>query len=346
MHTQSGRSYPGLLADFARLKLTRGFSLAEYHDHELDRFPKEYREAFLNLKEQRRLLALLNPRKYYILARNKYLTHLVLEAQGIRRKAPLYCYYDPEARSCCEGRVAYDTPTTLRALREAGVKSCVVKTTESSHGENVWVIREVRYREQDATLIRFDGTEISLSELLGQEPLLFEGVVRQTEQLARFCPSSVNTVRFMTTLYPSGEARIVASFIKIGRIGRCVDNAGDGGNVDASIDVESGRIVHAIRYDGWRRLTPIERHPDTEAQLEGVVIRNWEAAKAEVLRFQQAFPFVKAAGWDIALTDEGPLVIEVNDFWDRTGQLFIRKGWKPDMEDCYEAWRRYYRRNH
>ena len=70
-----------------------------------------------------------------------------------------------------------------------------------------------------------------------------------------------------------------------------------------------------------------------------VVIDNWEAVKSEVIRFQQAFPYCKVAGWDIAITDEGPVVIEINDFWDRTGQFFIRKGWRNEIRDCYLAWK-------
>ena len=51
---------------------------------------------------------------------------------------------------------------------------------------------------------------------------------------------------------------------------------------------------------------------------------------------------MKAAGWDIAITDNGPVIVEVNDMWDRTGQLFIRRGWKPEIEECYNAWKKYY----
>jgi hypothetical protein len=186
----------------------------------------------------------------------------------------------------------------------------------------------------------FNGKEELLSNVLGKYSLLFEGLVEQTKQFAQLNESSVNTVRFMTTLYPDGEARIITTFIKIGRVGKCVDNAGDGGNVDVCVDIETGEIKYAIQYDGWRKIKDIECHPDSGNQLNGIVIENWENIKADVIKFQQAFPYCKAAGWDIAITDEGPLVIEVNDFWDRTGQYFIRKGWRNEIKDCYKAWRK------
>ena len=51
---------------------------------------------------------------------------------------------------------------------------------------------------------------------------------------------------------------------------------------------------------------------------------------------------MKAAGWDIAITDNGPVIVVVYDMCDRTGQLFIRRGWKPEIVECYNAWKKYY----
>lgn len=88
------------------------------------------------------------------------------------------------------------------------------------------------------------------------------------------------------------------------------------------------------------KITNIQNHPDNSNQLEGDKINNWQSIVNEVLHFQECFPYIKAAGWDIAITNEGPVVIEVNDFWDRTGQYFIRRGWREEIRDCYLAWKK------
>ena len=31
--------------------------------------------------------------------------------------------------------------------------------------------------------------------------------------------------------------------------------------------------------------------------------------------------------------------MEVNDFWDTTGQLFIGRGWRNDIRNCYLEWK-------
>ena len=328
-----------ILNDYISLYLTKGLKTEEYYDFEFEKRDEDFRKTFLGLNEQRYYLDYLNPVKYYSLARNKYLAHKMLEKTGVR-KSKLYCYYQPEARYVTSDECASNIHEVIRILRVQDVHSCVIKTTESSHGDNVWVINNIVYQDADAMLTRFDGKEFSLSSVLGQEALVFESVVKQTKQFASFNESSVNTVRFMTTLWPDTSVRIIATWFKVGRKGKCVDNAGSGGNVDAAIDVETGRIYNVVQFDGWRKTKEIECHPDSKSQLNGVVIENWQAIKEEVKQFQQAFPYCKAAGWDIAIADEGPVVIEVNDFWDRTGQYFIRKGWRNEIRECYLAWKK------
>ena len=327
-----------IVLDYKKLRRTKGLTTEEYYDFEFEKRHEEFRHTFLGLNEQRDYLNYLNPVKYYSLARNKYMAHKMLENTGVR-KSNLYCYYQPEARYIASDECASDITGVMRILKAKNVKTCVIKTTESSHGDNVWVLRDIVYKDQDAIMTRFDGKELLLSSVLGQEALIFESLVYQTSQFASFNESSVNTVRFMTTLWPDGSARIIATFIKIGRAGRCVDNAGGGGNVDVCVDIETGEVKYAIQYDGWRNIKEIDCHPDSGNQLNGVIIENWDAIKEEVKKFQQAFPYCKAAGWDIAITNEGPMVIEINDFWDRTGQYFIRRGWRNEIRDCYLAWK-------
>lgn len=325
--------------DYIHLYRKKGLTRDEYYEFEFEKRDEEFKKSFLGLNEQRHYLDLLNPIKYYSLARNKYLAHKILENTGVR-KSELYCYYEPEGRVYDSAEIASTVADVCRILKQKGVEQCVIKDTENSHGEGVMVVKTIEYLDDDCKLNYFNGKSAMLSEVLGKHPLIFEALIKQTAQFSSFNSSSVNTVRFMTTLYPNGEAKVIATFIKIGRAGSCVDNAGSGGNVDVCVDVETGKIQYAIQYDGWRKISEIEKHPDSGTQLNGVVIDNWEQIKADVIRFQQAMPWCKAAGWDIAITDEGPLVIEVNDFWDRTGQYFIRRGWRNDIRDCYKAWKK------
>lgn len=327
-----------ILKDYLSLYKTKGLTTDEYYQFEFEKRDEQFRKSFLGLNEQRYYLDYLNPIKYYSISRNKFFTHKLLEKTGVK-KAELFCYYQPEAKFYEISDFANNIESVLHILNKKNVRSCVIKTTESSHGDNVIVVKSIKYLENDAILTLFNGETKKLSLILGDNALIFERVIHQTKQFSYFNSSSVNTVRFMTTLYPDGTAKIIATFIKIGRAGKCVDNAGRGGNIDVCVELDSGKTINAIQFDGWRNIKEIEKHPDTGCQLNGVTIENWQSIKEEVKKFQLAFPYCKAAGWDIAITDDGPIVIEVNDFWDRTGQYFIRRGWRKEIRDCYLAWK-------
>ena len=325
--------------DILRQRNKKGLSFREYYNMEFEKQSDSFRKSYLGFSEERYYLNVLNPIKYYVLSYNKYLTHKVLENTGIRTSL-LYCYYQPEGDYCNSNEIASDCRDVFRILKQKCVRECVVKHPEGSHGANVFVIKEIIYKEDDAVLVRFDGEQQLLSSVLNDTPLIFESLVRQTRQFSAFNASSVNTVRFMTTLYPDGSAKVIATWIKVGRDGKCVDNAGDGGNVSAAVDVEMGRIYNVMRFDGWRNSHAIDCHPDNGIQLNGVIIENWGRIKEEVIKYQQAFPYCRAAGWDVAITEDGPVVLEVNDRWDTTGQYFIKEGWREEIRNCYYAWKK------
>lgn len=334
---ESDKSLIGIVRDFCFWRKQKCLQWNEYYNFEFDKQSEEFKANFLGITEQGVYLELLNPFKYYILARNKYLAHLLLESAGIT-VPELYCFYSPENGDRAEHNVSHDLNFTLQVLKNKGVRSCVVKATEGSHGDSVFAVNNIVYTDSDAILETSDGKELRLAAFLQQTPLLFEEKIVQSGQLSELNASSINTVRFMTVLMPSGEAKVVATFIKIGREGAFVDNAGSGGNVDAGVNPKTGELYGAITYNGFRNTAAIDCHPDSGARLNGVVINNWDLICKQVCRFQQRLPFLKAIGWDIAITENGPVVIEINDFWDRTGQLFIQKGWRNEIRECYLAW--------
>lgn len=323
--------------DYLSLYRLKGITTDEYYDFEFERMDNSFRNSFLGMNEQRHYLDVLNPIRYCAFARNKYAAHKMFENTSIR-SSNLYCYYEPYANVRDSEHIGSTIADVVRILRQKNVNECVIKATDESHGDNVLVVNHIDYFVDDCELELYNGERCRISNILSTKPRIIESVIKQTHQFASFNATSVNTIRFMTTLFPSGEARVIAAILKIGRNGACVDNAGSGGNIDASVDLETGEINNVMQYDGWRNIHAIDLHPDTGVKLNGILIDNWDKIKAEVIKYQQSFPWCKAAGWDIAITDDGPIVVEVNDFWDRTLQYFIKKGWRNEIRECYNEW--------
>lgn len=332
-----------ILRDFFKLRKQYQITFDEYYNFEFEKQDQEFRNSYLCSVTKHKLLKILNPRTYYIIARNKYLSYIFLKHLEVPI-TELYFYYNPTIDRI-DNKTANNYKSVVKLLQEKKVKQVVVKTTESFHGEGVIVYKDIIINENDCTLVRYDNSTQNLGDILKATPLIFEHYIEQTSQIKSLNPSSVNTLRFMTSLYPNGEAKLINVFIKIGRGSSCVDNAGSGGNIDAAIDLDTGMIKHTIRFDGFRNTTSITHHPDSNTLIDGICIENWEQIKKTVLGFQKKVPFLKTIGWDIALTDEGPKVIEINDYWDETGQLFLKQGWYHEIKDCHDAWIEYYKVN-
>ena len=70
---------------------------------------------------------------------------------------------------------------------------------------------------------------------------------------------------------------------------------------------------------GGYGLVRVAVHPATGAVLAGRAAPGWEAARALALRAAEAFTPLRTAGWDVAPTDHGPVVVEGNAWWGATG---------------------------
>ncbi len=325
---------------YAILYARRVVSAQEYMNYKHYLKDASFKKTFLSYCEAEKYWKLLNPNKYCAIARDKYLTHLVLEEVGIPMPK-LYAYFNSEAGD--------DYQSVRTQLKKFDVHQCVVKpAADSAHGGGVFVCNNIVYTNSDCVIEKTNGEKVSLKQLLEinkNTPLLFEERVIQTQQVNSINPSSVNTVRFMTALYPNKEVKIVATFMKFGRMGSDIDNAGDGGNVDCGIDFKKGVCYNTVQFNSFNDVKRITKHPDSDVQIEGITIKNWVDFVVKVKSFQSKVPYLKMIGWDIALTDEGPMVIEINNWWDTTGQLFIGRGWRNEVLDCYNAWKDYYSNN-
>lgn len=79
--------------------------------------------------------------------------------------------------------------------------------------------------------------------------------------------------------------------------------------------VGSGGNVRSPRLRGSE---PVTQHPDTGASLEGIRVPLWSEALELVVRAHGQVPEFSRfvfLGWDVAITGEGPLLIETNAGW-------------------------------
>jgi hypothetical protein len=123
------------------------------------------------------------------------------------------------------------------------------------------------------------------------------------------------TLRVHTILSPGG-GRVAAVIAKILVGPSLIDNftMGKTGNLLCAVDVATGRLGPAYGTRPGRRLMvqEIERHPALGTPFRGFQLPDWDALLRIAAQCAEAFPELPLLGNDIALTDEGPMVIEIN----------------------------------
>lgn len=157
------------------------------------------------------------------------------------------------------------------------------------------------------TVCEFDRD--SLRKYLEDKGLmLLEERVIQHPVMMELHPYSVNTCRVIT-LTKDGVTNVVAAYLRIGN-GKHVDNFNSGGMV-VPIEEDRGEII----YPALDKASVLyEEHPLTKVKIKGFKVPLWDEVLRLVKQAGQVVPQVGLVGWDVAVCENGPLLIEGNDF--------------------------------
>lgn len=144
-----------------------------------------------------------------------------------------------------------------------------------------------------------------LLDCYAPEGFLAEELIKQSEFMMRLNPTSVNTLRIMTIRM---DNRICMYFeFKIGEMFSIVDNLGKRSLI-CGIDASDGTIISAFN----KNRTEFKNHPHTHAQVIGAKIPCFSQAAELAKELARQFPGYRYLSWDLALTDEGWVIVELN----------------------------------
>lgn len=142
--------------------------------------------------------------------------------------------------------------------------------------------------------------------------LLLEEVIAQHPVLSAPNPGSVNSVRINAARSRDGQIVLIGACLKCGGKGACTDNFHSGG-VAYPIDMETGRVSGPGRNNSQTR--DFIYHPGSGVRMPGLIVPYWREVTDCVRRAMELVPTVGYAGWDIAVTPQGPELIEGNYSW-------------------------------
>lgn len=155
-----------------------------------------------------------------------------------------------------------------------------------------------------------EKAKVLYEKLISEKKVMVEEVLRQHPEMDAINPSSVNTLRTCTCIDDQGNIRVLYMVLRIGRKDAFVDNMCAGG-LFTRLSME-GKITHPC-YSAQGFGTIYTHHPDTNLPFVGIQLPMIDQVKEFAIKLAQKNPDARYVGWDIAITPEGPVVIEGNE---------------------------------
>lgn len=178
-----------------------------------------------------------------------------------------------------------------------GKKAIIVKPIDGEGGTGIEKININR---------NTDGKKLYRS-LRKSGQVLVEDFVKQHADMNSLYKNSVNTLRLFTFI-ENGKVTFLQGILKIGN-GGVVDNFSSGGMY--TFVNQNGKVtVPAIDKDD----KIYEKHPKTKKEFVGFQVPMFKEAVNLVKNAAKEIPEVAYVGWDVAISEEGPVLIEGNCF--------------------------------
>lgn len=155
---------------------------------------------------------------------------------------------------------------------------------------------------------------------------LFQEILCQHAAINSIHSGSINTIRFDTYWDKNGNKHILSAAMRFGAGSSPVDNASSGGFF-VLIDMEKAELYpygrRLMRYGGAK----VTHHPDSGVALGGTKIPWFDEARQLVLKAMDLIPD-RLIGWDVAITPEGPVLVEGNDNNSMFASDIVTEGYK------------------
>lgn len=232
--------------------------------------------------------------------------------------ADYYKFPIPQTLGIYKNGVLYDNKNNEITINQLEKTSFILKDVTGLCGQSVFKIKNLE--EFQTWMNENKKGQFLLQELITQHHLI-----------SKVNEKAVNTVRIVTKKNHDGKCEVVFAVFRVGTSkSNFVDNWAQGGLM-IPINVENGKLTkygfYKPPYGG-----KATEHPDSGVVFEDYQIPYFEEAKQLVCKFHECLDLY-SIGWDIAITENGPVFVEGNDNWDLAfGQItcknFKDKLWK------------------
>jgi hypothetical protein len=193
----------------------------------------------------------------------------------------------------------------------------IKKTCASSGGSNIYKLFQKQLQTDPQTINE-------IYQIVIRSEFLFQNCVKQHPEMNKLSSSSLNTLRMDTFIDGDGKIYIISGMVRMSTNNTFVDNVSSGGCFVA-FDIDNGKLK---KY-GYTTSGPelLLQHPVTKTVFENFSIPYFSEAKELVIKIAGLMPALRLVGWDVAISEDGPLIIEGNSDYEIRGSDFAYGGY-------------------
>ena len=282
IHKETKKSRVAIMFELLNAAKKYGSGYTDYHSFAMYAMTEEERKTILTREKNNYYVMMYNPKEYWHIFDNKNEFNTLFD-KYLKRS----WIYIPDAS--LEEFITWVKP----------LDSFIAKPNNDSGGNGIEKIEKKN----------FNTDKEIYDYLIKKNITLLEELVVQHDELAAINPSSVNTIRLITIL-KNDKLHFVTAFLRVGGPNSFVDNSCSGG-MHTMIDLNTGITMYpAIDL----AINVFDNHPATNKALKGIKIPYFKEAKELVEELAIIQKNIKYTAWDIAITNDGPVVIEGNPY--------------------------------
>lgn len=279
--SRSGKNKVIVLANFIQDYIKYGVNPKEYYWFHFDGKNNEQKKTFFTRKMFRKFLKRNNDPAFVQILNDKYIFSLT--------------FSDFTGRKCIRSGKYMTTEELQKLIVET--ERIVYKPKDGSGGVGIKVFDKKDY--------------LNIEELANELRCLPDGVIEQWieqhEAMSAPYPDAVNCIR-IATLYRDGECHFLGAVFTLGCDHKKIANSFQGA-LFGLIDIESGEVVTDLcNYSDQL----FKKHPDTGFVARGFMVPYWKEVLELCAKAAAVVPEVGYVGWDVAISENGPVLIEGN----------------------------------
>lgn len=263
----------------------------------------------------------LNSKDWFWMTEDKGIFNSICEARSVPVPACLALLFRDSAGVSQGKPIPPSSHAWARTLADLDLQKVVIKPCRHSYGRGL-LIPVLEGGQLQAGGTSFSNVKEMADYMFAAPELtswIIQEKVRSHPDLDAFSGTdSLQTMRIYSHVDQHGNIHLIDAFLKVIGADAQIDNFQHGalGNFIAPIDVASGQLEPAISRTAAYRWIRLDRHPKTANDFSTFQIPLWSEAKQLVTDAAAHFKPIRSLGWDVAVTADGPVVIEANIRWD------------------------------